>query len=70
MWNEAAEAQFDVLSQYLYGERKIAKSSDCSPVSSLRLEPGTSRIRSRSVIHLTATFGGKLMINASNRNRE
>jgi hypothetical protein len=25
-WNEAAGAQFDVLSQYLYGERKIARS--------------------------------------------
>jgi hypothetical protein len=25
-WNEAAETQFDVLSQYLYGEKKIAKS--------------------------------------------
>lgn len=34
-WNEAAEAQFDVLSQYLFG--------DYSPVSSLRLEPGTSK---------------------------
>jgi hypothetical protein len=26
MWNEAVEAQFDVLSHYLYGQRKITKS--------------------------------------------
>jgi hypothetical protein len=54
---------FKVMSQHLSGEseKNHEKSQSGQSVSGPRFEPGTSRIRRRSVNHSTTTFGRRYL---------